>query len=122
MKKTQSAKGRKSRNKGKVGEREVAREFARLFDCDARRGQQFKGGPNSPDIETSINGVYVSVKRREALRLYPALDEAIRDAGDGDVPIVVYRKNLREWLCVVRLDDLPVLTTHLVKVTKDITS
>jgi Holliday junction resolvase len=38
-----------SRNKGKVGEREFA-SLLREHGFDARRGQQFSGSPDSPDV------------------------------------------------------------------------
>jgi hypothetical protein len=53
-----------SREKGKAGEREAAHEISRLFNVQARRGQQFCGGPESPDV-VGLPGVHVEVKRAE---------------------------------------------------------
>jgi len=101
-----------SRNKGKRGEREAAAEVARLLRVEARRGVQFKGTDDSPDIQTSLQGVHFEVKRAERLRLYDALTQAILESG-GKLPVVLHRKNNEEWVAVVRLDDLPELATKV---------
>lgn len=100
-----------SRNKGKAGEREAAAEISRLFCVNARRGQQFRGGPDSPDV-VGLPGVHVEVKRAEAQRLYAWLEQAIGDCGDK-VPLLVHRQNNKDWLAIVRLDDLPRLAVQL---------
>ena len=101
-----------SGNKGKRGEREAANELSRLFGCEARRGQQFSGGDDSPDVTHSIPGVHIEVKRTEALRLWEAVNQAVEDAGES-VPMVLHRPNNRPWLAIVRLDDFPQLATQL---------
>ena len=104
--------GKMSRNKGKRGERELANELQRLFGITARRGVQYKGGMGSPDIITDIQGVHFEVKRCERLSIYNAMNQAVSDAGEH-VPIVCHRQNNREWLAVVRLNDLPKLVMAL---------
>ena len=104
--------GLRSRNKGKRGEREAAAEIARLFRVDARRGRQFSGSDDSPDIRTSIARVHFEVKRVESLRINAALDQAIRDAG-ANIPVVLHKQNHRPWVAIVRLDDLPELATQI---------
>jgi len=104
--------GAKSRRKGKVGELEAAAELRRLFGTEARRGRQFQGTDESPDLLVDIPKVHFEVKRVEALRLYDALGQAITDAGDS-VPVVLYRANRRPWVTIVRLDDLPRLAVQL---------
>lgn len=73
-----------SRQKGASGERELARELARVLGCRARRGQQYSGSPDSPDVVTDIPGIHIECKRTETLRLYDALAQARRDAGIDD--------------------------------------
>jgi hypothetical protein len=102
----------KSRRKGKVGELAAAEELRRLFGVEARRGQQFHGGGDSPDVVTSIAGVHLEVKRCEALSLYTAVDQAVADAGEK-VPVVLHRRNHKPWVAIVRLDDLPKLAAQL---------
>jgi hypothetical protein len=104
--------GKRSREKGKRGEREAAAEIRRLFGVEARRGVQHRGGPDAPDITTAMCGVHFEVKRRETLRLADALAQAIADAG-SHVPVVLHRANGKPWVAIVRLDDLPRLATQL---------
>jgi len=101
--------GKRSRDKGKRGELELAAELRRLFGVDARRGVQYHGGEDSPDVITDLPGVHVEVKRTERLSLYPAMKQAARDAGADKVPVLFHRQNREEWLAVVRLKDLPAL-------------
>ena len=101
--------GRMSLMKGKLGEREVAAELRRLFDIEARRGRQYCGGDNSPDVITDIPGLHCEVKRTERLSLYSAMRQAINDAGTNKVPVVFHRQNREEWVVIVRLNDLPEL-------------
>jgi len=104
--------GRRSLNKGKRGEREAAAEVRRLFRTEARRGRQFAGSDDSPDIRTAIEQVHFEVKRVESLRLYDALAQAMGDAGDN-IPVVLHRQNRKPWVAIVRLDDLPRLAVQL---------
>lgn len=104
--------GLRSRNKGKRGEREAAAEIRRLFHTQARRGRQFCGSDDSPDVVTDIQGVHFEVKRRETLRLYETLAQTTQDAGEK-VPVVLYRQNRKPWLAIVQLDDLPQLAVQL---------
>lgn len=98
--------GRMSRNKGKQGEREFAKELTWVLDCMACRGRQYHGRQDAPDVYTDIEGVHFEVKRTESLSLYTAMKQACDDAGDA-VPVVAHRRNDREWLLVLRLGDLP---------------
>jgi hypothetical protein len=104
--------GGKSRRKGKRGELEAAAEIRRLFGTEARRGRQYRGTDESPDVLTDIPGVHFEVKRVEAFRLYGAVEQAVEEAGD-QVPVVLHRANRRPWVAVVRLDDLPRLVVQL---------
>jgi hypothetical protein len=104
--------GAKSRRKGKRGELEAAAEIRRLFRTVARRGRQYQGSDESPDVLTHIEGVHLEVKRVEALRLYAALEQAAGDAGEK-IPVVLHRANQKPWVAIVRLDDLPQLSVQL---------
>lgn len=92
-----------SRQKGARGEREFAK-FLRERGVQARRGQQFSGSPDSPDVITDLEDYHFEVKRVESFRLYVALDQAKNDAGDK-VPIVAHRKNNREWVVIMDAKD-----------------
>ena len=91
-----------SREKGKRGERAVAALF-REYGFDAKRGQQYHGGPDSPDV-VGVPGLHIEVKRTERLNLYDALAQAKRDAGE-DLPVVIHRKNDSEWVVILSFDD-----------------
>ena len=105
--------GRMSKAKGKRGERECAAELGELLGCDARRGVQYQGGPDSPDVVLDGLRIHVECKRVERLDLYGAMRQAIDDAGD-DVPIVWHRKNNEESVCVVQTSDLLRLAREIV--------
>lgn len=92
-----------SRAKGAAAERELA-AFLRERGYEARRGQQFSGGSDSPDV-IGIPGWHVECKRTEKGALYDWLDQSIRDAAGMKVPVVMHRKNRREWVAILRLED-----------------
>lgn len=91
--------GMKSKTKGKIGEREVA-ALLREFGFEGKRGQQFRGGAGSPDVE-GLPGFHIEVKRCEAFQLYPALEQAEDDADLADTPVVFHRPNGRAWVAVL---------------------
>lgn len=97
--------------KGKSGERELAHKLTELFGLECRRGQQFRGGADSPDV-VGIPGVHWEAKRVERLNLGDAMQQAVRDAGES-VPVVAHRRNRGEWLATLRLADLPRLAVVL---------
>ena len=103
-----------SRQKGARAEREAAAEWASLFpgNVTARRGQQFSGGTESPDVVTSMENVHLEVKRTEKGNPYKWMEQAVRDAGPK-LPIVLHRRNGEEWLAIVRLSDVPRLAQEV---------
>lgn len=96
--------GRMSRTKGKNGEREAA-ELLRSHGFHARRGVQYAGGPDSPDIVHDIPGLHFEVKRTESFRLYAALEQAKSERKDGDLAVVLHRANQRPWVVVLDASD-----------------
>lgn len=110
-----------SRDKGARGERELA-NYLKERGIESRRGQQFSGGADSPDVITSLEHVHFECKRVEAGNPYKWLDQAIDDAGEAKIPIVAHRRNHRSWIAVLRLDDLlPLLEEKECKCTKCLT-
>jgi Holliday junction resolvase len=103
-----------SRTKGATGERELAKKLTETFGCEARRGQQFKGGADSPDVVTSLDGVHFECKRVERFNLYKALEQATRDAGEK-VPVVCHRQSRKDWVLVVKLDDVNRLVDKIIE-------
>lgn len=87
-----------SRNKGKRGELEWAKLCTKA-GLPSRRGQQFAGGTNSPDvIHEGCDKLHCEVKRVEQLNLAAALAQADEDAMKCQYPYVAHRKNGGKWM------------------------
>jgi hypothetical protein len=104
-----------SRAKGKRGELEFCR-FLRNCGYSAHRGQQHRGGPDSPDARTDVSipsdpsrgggfPVHFEVKRTEALRLEEAMEQSLLEARVGELAVVAHRRSRGEWLLTMRLED-----------------
>jgi hypothetical protein len=107
--------GRAAREKGKRGEREAAAELGTLLGVDARRGVQYQGGPDSPDVVIDGVAIHVEAKRTEKLTLWPAVDQARADAPTGKVPLVWHRPNRRGSVVIVETARLLELARELVR-------
>jgi Holliday junction resolvase len=103
-----------SKNKGKRGERELARELSRVLGVRAWRGVQFQGSPDSPDIAIDIPDIHIECKRAERFNLYKSLEQAEADSCATQIPIVLHRQNKKAWVAVIKLDDLPRLSRIIV--------
>lgn len=103
--------GINSKTKGKVGEREWA-EFLRSFGFEARRGVQYSGNPEAPDVVCNDLPFHWEVKRVEKLNIDQAMDQAKRDCGNS-IPVVSHRKNRSEWLITIQAEQfLKLVTEH----------
>ena len=109
--------GRMQREKGKRGEREAAAELAALLGVAGRRGVQYHGGPDSPDVVLDGVAIHVEAKRTERLSLYAAVGQAASDAPAGSVPVVWHRPNGRRSVIVVETARLVDLAREIVRVT-----
>lgn len=105
------------REKGKRYERHVASLF-RAEGYDARRGQQFSGANGDADV-IGVRGIHIEAKHQETMRLYDWMAQAKADARDGELPVVIHRKNnsadlvtmefsdwirlYREWECSIQM-------------------
>jgi len=98
--------GRMSRQKGKRGEREAAAELGAILGVDARRGVQYQGGPDSPDVVLDGVPIHVEAKRTERLSLWAAVEQAKADAPAGVVPIVWHKCNRRESVVILETSQL----------------
>ena len=98
--------GMMSRRKGAEGEREAAEKLNEVLGTKLHRGRQYHGGPESPDLAGDLPGLHLEVKRVEALRLFPSLEQARRDAPTDAVPAVMHRPNKKPWVVIVYADDL----------------
>lgn len=95
--------GKAQKEKGKRGERELAKAL-KYYGYDASRGVQYKGSENSPDV-IGLPGIHIEVKRVERLNIYDAISQAQADAGGNNLPAVFHRKNNCKWLVTMTLDD-----------------
>lgn len=100
-----------SRQKGASAER----EFAALLTergFNARRGQQFAGGTESPDVICQgLEDIHFEVKRVQAGNPYVWLAQATRDAGPK-MPVVAHRRNGKAWIAVIPMELLLKLLTY----------
>lgn len=93
-----------SKRKGKVGELEAAKAIQEAFGLPARRGVQYAGTPDSPDVVVDLP-FHLEVKRCERLRLRKAVAQAEEESGDQQIPIVLHRWNGGPWLMILKLED-----------------
>lgn len=89
--------------KGKRGER-AWRDFLRAVGISARRGRQYSGSPDSPDV-VSDDGMHWEVKWVENLNVWKAIEQSVKDCGAGKVPAVAFKKNGTDWLVAMRAED-----------------
>ncbi len=89
-----------SRQKGAAGERELA-ALLRFHGYEARRGQQFSGSGDSPDVVCQpLRDFWFECKRVEAGNLYNWMHQAQRDAG-GKIPVVMHRRSREDWVAIL---------------------
>lgn len=93
-----------SKAKGKRGELEVAK-LLRDYGFEARRGQQFSGSPDSPDVVHNIEGYHVEVKFTERLNLYAALEQAENDGDIQETPVVFHKRKHKPWVVIIFAHD-----------------
>ncbi len=101
-----------SRQKGARGER-LWRDELRAHGFEARRGQQFSGSADSPDVVCpALDWAHFEVKAVERLNIYDAFDQAARDAGSAaqtgqqKVPFVCHKRNFRPFLVTMTAETL----------------
>lgn len=90
-----------SRQKGKRGELEAAKVL-KEYGYETRRGQQYSGATGDADV-VGLPGIHLEIKRVEKLNISEAMKQSIRDARDGELPVVMHRKNRETWLVTMPL-------------------
>lgn len=91
-----------SKAKGKRGELYVAGKF-KEYGYQAHRTNQFCGYHGDADIE-GVPYLHCEIKFVQALNISKAMEQAIRDKREGEIPTVFHKKN-REPLMVTMLWD-----------------
>lgn len=95
------------RRKGQRGELEWRDYLRSEFGLsDARRGRQFSGSPDSPDVVGGWPGTYGEVKRVEKININKAMEQAEGDCGEESIPYVAHRRNRKPWLVTLRACDV----------------
>jgi len=92
-----------SKRKGKRGELEFS-NLCKEHGFNTRRSQQYSGINGDADV-VGLDGIHVEVKRVERLNISNAMQQAIRDSKEGEIPIVAHRKNRENWKVTMKLDD-----------------
>ena len=95
-----------SRQKGKRGER-AWRDVLISYGYHARRGQQYSGDKNSPDVICDELAAYFhpEVKTAEQLNLYKALEQAYTDCPEGKLRYTAHKKKGKDWLVTMTVED-----------------
>lgn len=96
-----------SREKGKRGELQAAKVL-KEYGYETRRGQQFSGANGDADV-VGLPGIHLEIKRVEKLNISKAMQQSIRDAKDGEMPVVMHRRNRETWLVTMPLKVFMVL-------------
>lgn len=92
-----------SKAKGAAGERELAKVL-RGYGYECRRGQQFCGANGDADV-VGLDGLHIECKRVQALNFDKAYAQAVSDAREGEMPVVMHRKDRKPWMVSLALDD-----------------
>ena len=92
-----------SRRKGADFERKLA-GLLRDYGYDCRRGQQYCGANGDADV-VGLPFLHIEAKAVERLNLYDAMAQSKRDARDGEIPVVMHKKNHCKVLVTLELDD-----------------
>ena len=94
------------RAKGKNGELELV-NFLKERGIEARRGQQYAGGTDSPDVTASgiLADTHIEVKRKESGNIFDWLKQACTDADLCKMPVVAHRKNGQRWIAILDFRD-----------------
>jgi len=106
--------GAMQKRKGASGELEFSKVLLEA-GFNARRGRQYCGTPDSPDVVSNVPGVHWEVKRCEAITPYKALKQATDEADEGEMPIVAHRQNNKDWIAILTMSDLLTLIKRSIK-------
>lgn len=92
-----------SRAKGKRAELELAKLLRGYGFKDARRGQQFSGIEGEDVVGLPM--LHIECKNVQQLNLREAMAQSERDAKEGQIPVVMHKKDRKPWLVTINLED-----------------
>ena len=93
-----------SRRKGAAGELAAAKLLT-AAGHPARRGRQYAGHPDAPDIVCPSLPIHWEVKVVEKLNFWNALDQARKDCPPEKTPIVLAKKRRTGWVVTLGAED-----------------
>lgn len=96
---------RSQREKGKLGERR-ARDIVKSWGINARRGVQYRGDPEAPDVVCEAD-IYVEAKWRAAGHPGKWLAEAAVEAPLNHVPCVIHKRPRQPELVTLYAEHVP---------------
>ena len=102
-----------SRAKGARFERALSHKLSEYgFDC--RRGQQFCGANGDADV-VGLPHLHIEAKnvQRESVRSW--MEQSERDARDGEIPVVMHKKDRMPILVTLNLDDFMLMYRQWLK-------
>lgn len=99
--------GRSQREKGKVGERWLARQLRLYGFSDAKRGVQHSGGPESPDVQCKSLPFHWEMKwgYKKGLSIRTVLGQAEEERPKDSIPVGVWKPQREPAMAFLYLDD-----------------
>ena len=101
-----------SRQKGARAERQLAKELRKYGYEDARRGQQFCGKNGDADVVGMSDKIHIEAKCTDVGhgKLYEWIEQSTRDAREGEVPVVMHKRQSqkvrgKQWLVTLELNE-----------------
>ena len=96
--------GRKSRIKGKVWERKLAKMFREVMPgADVKRGYQYRSGEDFADVEMPV--FWCEAKHHNRTNIKAALRQADEAAPQGRVPLACCKDDNQRPIAAMYLDD-----------------
>lgn len=92
-----------SRQKGARAERELSHKLNDL-GFSTRRGQQFSGANGDADV-VGIPHIHIECKNVQRLNIFDAYGQSVRDAREGEIPVVMHKKDRKPWLVTMSIED-----------------
>ena len=96
--------GKANREKGKRGERMLAR-FLRDQGYDCRRTTQYCGQTGDAADIVGLPGLHIECKFVERLNVREALAQAGRDSKPGMIPVVFHKRSKEDWVVTLSAED-----------------
>lgn len=94
-----------SKAKGKKGELELANKL-KEYGYDTRRSVQYCGKAEEGQADiVGLPGIHIECKRVEKLNIDKAMEQAVNEAKEGEIPAVFHRKNRKDWNVNLRMSD-----------------